>query len=129
MKKLKKTKKDNDEDNGNAQAENSALEELPPGFEQKKQQFYIKTIQFFDDKAEPLTKPILVEQIFNEFNENRIYDVSIIQFKDKVYFFKRLYYDQAMPNVSFVDEMGNDNSMVKMDASAFIEDTDTQNIL
>ena len=62
---------------------------MPPGFDKESNTFFIKTIEFFDDKGESLSQPILVEQIYGEFIENRIYDVSITQYNDKVYFFRR----------------------------------------
>ena len=52
-------------------------------------QFFIKTIQFFNEKGEKKNEPILVEQIFGDFNEFRIYDTSFLHYGDKVYYFKR----------------------------------------
>lgn len=33
--------------------------------------------------------PILVEQVFGDFDQVRLYDVSYVQKKEKLYFFKR----------------------------------------
>jgi hypothetical protein len=37
----------------------------------------------------------LVEHVYGDFTDNRIYDVSITKFRDRVYFFKRLYNDSG----------------------------------
>ena len=61
--------------------------------------FYIKTIQFFDEQGKKINeKPILVEQVFGDFSDFRLYDTSIIKHNDKVYYFKRLFSDKD-PNV------------------------------
>jgi len=44
--------------------------------------FYIKTIQFFDEGGNKITEqPILVEQVFGDFDDSRLYDVSILKHK------------------------------------------------
>jgi len=43
-------------------------------------QFFIKTIQFFDEKGEKKNDPILVEQVFGQFDEFRLYDASYLHF-------------------------------------------------
>ena len=74
--------------------DNSMLEEIPPGFDNRESIFHLKTIQFYDsNKFEPIDKPTLVEIVYRDFSENRIYDTSITQFKDKVYFFRRHFTD------------------------------------
>ena len=73
---------------GNDQ-DNSMLEEVPPGFDNRESIFHLKTIQFYDSNFDPIDNPTLVEIVYRDFSENRIYDTSITQFKDKVYFFRR----------------------------------------
>jgi len=80
--------------------------------------FNIKTIQFFNRDAEPINlEPILVEIVHGEFSDNRIYDVSITQFKDKVYFFRRFFGNTEGLDISLPDVLDNDNSMVRLDRS------------
>ena len=108
--------------------DNSLLEEMPPGFDKQGKQintFNIKTIQFFNRDAEPINKePILVEIVHGEFSDNRIYDVSITQFKDKVYFFRRFYGNSNGLDVSLQDVSDNDNSMVRLDQSMMSDISD-----
>ena len=53
--------------------------------------FYIKTLEIRDKFCKSLseTGPILVEQVFGDFDQVRLYDTSYIQNQEKLYFFKR----------------------------------------
>ena len=41
--------------------------------------------------GEKKNDPILVEQVFGNFDEFRLYDTSYLHFEDKVYYFKRIF--------------------------------------
>ena len=56
--------------------------------------FYIKTIQLFDENGKAKNEQILVEQVFGNFDDFRLYDTAHVHFKDKIYFFKRLFNEQ-----------------------------------
>ena len=54
--------------------------------------FHIKTLQFFDENGDKMTpRPILVEQVFGEFGDFRLYDTSLIKNQGFVYYFKRIF--------------------------------------
>jgi len=81
--------------------------------------FFIKTIQVFDKVGNPLTEPILMEQVFGTFDSFRIYDGSFLHSDGKLYFFKRQYlksnmefYTQASQSASkpFQDESVQESS-------------------
>ena len=58
--------------------------------------FYIKTIQFFDENGRAINSPILVEQVFGGFEDiNRLYDVAHMYYKNKIYYFKRIFSETA----------------------------------
>jgi len=38
-----------------------------------------------------------VEQVFGQFDESRLYDTSYLHYKDKVYYFKRLFIEEDEP--------------------------------
>lgn len=71
------------------------------------QSFYIKTLQIFDKEGQALDDPILVEQVYGEFDSYRLYDISTLHYKESLYFFKRIYvnlsaesnFDDASPLV------------------------------
>jgi len=93
------------EDPDDQVSDNSAILELPEGFDNERG-FYIKTLQFFKDNGQPLSKPILVEQVPGTFEEHKLFDASITQYEHKIYYFKKVY---AMAGSSLVDfgAMGN----------------------
>lgn len=54
--------------------------------------FYIKTLEVRDINGNPLkesTGPILIEQIFGDFDQVRLYDTSYVQMGQCLYFFRR----------------------------------------
>lgn len=53
--------------------------------------FYIKTLQIFDKEGNELDDPILVEQVYGNFDSYRLYDISTLHYKDSLYYFKRIY--------------------------------------
>ena len=55
------------------------------------QSFYIKTLQIFDKEGNELDDPILVEQVYGNFDSYRLYDISTLHYKDSLYYFKRIY--------------------------------------
>lgn len=62
-----------------------------PNQQQAKNTFYIKTLEVCNKFGQSLspTGPILVEQVFGDFDQVRLYDTSYVQKKEKLYFFKR----------------------------------------
>ena len=70
-------------------------------------QFYIKTIQFFDENGQKKNEPILVEQVFGAFDDFRLYDTAHLHYKEKIYYFKRLFNE---PNTEKSPQLA-DNSM------------------
>lgn len=63
--------------------------------------FYIKTLQIFDKEGNELDDPILVEQVYGNFDSYRLYDISTLHYKDSLYYFKRIYINN---NSSKVDD-------------------------
>ena len=63
--------------------------------EQESQNFFIKTLQIFDKENKALGEPILVEQVYGNFDQYRIYDISTLHFEDKLYYFKRIHIDES----------------------------------
>ena len=60
----------------------------------------MKTIELFDENGKPLHHPILVEQVFGTFDDvNRLYDTSYLQYKNKIYYFKRLFQNKEGSNL------------------------------
>ena len=58
--------------------------------------FHIKTLQFFDELGNKMTpRPILVEQVFGDFGDFRLYDTSLIKNQEFVYYFKRIFNNEA----------------------------------
>lgn len=55
------------------------------------QSFYIKTLQIFDKEGNELDDPILVEQVYGNFDSYRLYDISTLHYKDSLYYFKRIF--------------------------------------
>lgn len=55
------------------------------------QSFYIKTLQIFDKEGRALDEPILVEQVYGNFDQYRLYDISTLYYNDSIYYFKRLH--------------------------------------
>lgn len=53
-----------------------------------KNDFFIKTIRCFDSFYK-IKKEILVEQVSGIFDQFRLYDVSMCQYEDKLYYYKR----------------------------------------
>ena len=53
-----------------------------------KRDFFIKTIRCYD-KFYKIKNEIFVEQVFGIFDNFRLYDVSMCQFKDHLYYYKR----------------------------------------
>ena len=104
-----------------ADMDNSMLEEVPPGFDNREQIFHLKTIQFYNSNFDPINEPILVEIVHRDFSENRIYDVSITQFEDKVYFFRRHFTDPNNKLEQSMDQSFTENSMVIHDRSIMSE--------
>ena len=54
---------------------------------------------------------MLIEQVFGSFDDSRLYDTSHLQYKDKVYYFKRLYNPGQDPidvSKSFLDSAAFD---------------------
>ena len=71
-------------------SDNSALIELPEGFDNTRC-FYVKTIQLYDEMGKKLCDPILIEHVQGQFEEHKLYEVSITQFKNKIFYFKKVY--------------------------------------
>ena len=69
----------------------------------------------FDKDGQKLDDPILIEQVYGQFDDFRIYDVSFLQYKDNIYYFKRLH------NV-IVDNQGQNDQSLQI--SEFDEDKD-----
>jgi len=65
--------------------------------------FHIKTIQFFDPTSDMKSDPILVEQVFGQFDDCNLYDTSTLRYKNKIYFFKRIFNG----NVGSIDKILN----------------------
>ena len=107
--------------------DNSMLEEIPPGFDNRESIFHLKTIQFYNSNFDPIDEPTLVEIVHRDFSENRIYDTSFTQFKDKAYFFRRHFTDPNGKLDQSPDQSFNENSMVIHDRSMMsdILDKDT----
>jgi len=57
-------------------SDNSALIELPEGFDNTRC-FYVKTLQLYDEMGQKLCDPILTEQVQGQFEEHKLYEVSI----------------------------------------------------
>lgn len=81
-----------------------------------KNTFYIKTLEVLNKYGKSLSAngPILVEQVFGNFDQVRLYDTSYVQNKEKIYFFKRHFIDpeeygedgiQRKPTEEEIDEL------------------------
>ena len=42
--------------------------------------------------------PILVEQVYGNFDQYRIYDISTLHYQDKLYYFKRIHQEDEALN-------------------------------
>ena len=72
--------------------------------------FHIKTLQFFDELGNKMTpRPILVEQIFGEFGDFRLYDISLIQNQQFVYYFKRIFNEEESNGKIEIDKLALDD--------------------
>jgi len=58
--------------------------------ESKNFPFHIKTLRIYDGQNNEVDR-ILTEQVDAKISPKNFYDTSIIQYKDKIYYFKRIY--------------------------------------
>ena len=45
----------------------------------------------FDKHGEKLDDPLLIEQVYGNFDDFRLYDISCLQYEENLYFFKRMH--------------------------------------
>ena len=78
--------------------------------------FFIKTLQIFDKEGNALDDPILVEQVYGNFDSYRLYDISTLHYKDSLYYFKRKFVRETKSvNEQRADNLKSQSPLVKQE--------------
>lgn len=83
--------------------------------ERVKNTFFIKTFQVFSSSGEPISIPILTEQVFGNFETIRLYDTSILARGSRLYYFKRIHVNPKNEDGDYVQDGQSYNDDVLYD--------------